>query len=318
MPSRRALVVGIDEYPGSALHGCVNDARRIAKSLAQHEDGSPNFDVQLITVPGETVTRGSLKAKIDALFGHDEADVALLYFSGHGTENDLGGFLVTPDATSWDEGINLADVLTMANLSAARERVIILDSCMSGALGTVPATGSDSANLKEGVAILTASRAGQVSMESGGRGVFTDLVCGALEGGASDVLGDVSVASVYTYVEQALGPWEQRPLFKGHLSRLVSLRKNRSVPSIETIRELVVWFATAKSRFPLDPTYEDTEPNSDPEHVAVFKQLQKCRDAKLVQAVDAEYMYFAAKNSTSCELTPLGRHYWGLVKAGRL
>jgi len=29
-------------------------------------------------------------------------------------------------------------------------------------------------------------------------------------------------------------------------------------------------------------------------------------------------MYYAAINSTGCRLTPLGKHYWSLVKAGRI
>jgi uncharacterized caspase-like protein len=252
------------------------------------------------------------------LFSHDDADIALFYFSGHGTENDLGGYLVTPDARSYDEGVNLTDVLTFANDSKAKERVIILDSCMSGAFGEVPAVGSNAANLREGVSVLTASRAGQVSLEKGGRGVFTELVCGALEGGAADVLGGVTAAAVYAYVEQALGPWEQRPLFKAHLSKLVELRKAQPAVSIDILRQFPTWFPNAEGEFPLDPSYEYTQKTADPDHVAVFKQLQQCRDAKLVEAVDAEFMYYAAINSTSCRLTPLGRHYWRLVQAGRI
>ena len=206
MPARRALVVGIDAYSSSPLRGCVNDAIAIADLLRTHEDGSPNFDVQLVTAPSTTITKASLRAQITQLFNHDDAEVALLYFSGHGTENNLGGYLVTPDATAYDEGINLTEVLTSANHSRASERIIILDSCMGGAFGDIPATGSSTANLEPGVSVLTASKAGQVSVERGGRGVFTELVCGALEGGAADVLGDVTAAAIYTYVEQALGP----------------------------------------------------------------------------------------------------------------
>jgi hypothetical protein len=29
-------------------------------------------------------------------------------------------------------------------------------------------------------------------------------------------------------------------------------------------------------------------------------------------------MYYAAMHSTGCRLTALGKHYWGLVKAGRI
>lgn len=42
---RKALVVGIDQYPSCPLHGCCNDADSITNILSQNEDGSPNFDV---------------------------------------------------------------------------------------------------------------------------------------------------------------------------------------------------------------------------------------------------------------------------------
>jgi hypothetical protein len=38
----------------------------------------------------------------------------------------------------------------------------------------------------------------------------------------------------------------------------------------------------------------------------------------LVEAVNAEFMYFAAMNSTGCRLTPLGRHYWRMAQEGRI
>ena len=55
--------------------------------------------------------------------------------------------------------------------------------------------------------------------------MFTSLVLGALDGGAPDILGHVSVPAVYAYVEAALGAWDQRPLFKSHVSRVLPLRK---------------------------------------------------------------------------------------------
>src|ERR1035441_381686 len=108
-PSRRALVVGIDEYPSAPLSGCVNDATAMAGLLSSNADGSPNFDVRLVTAPSDTISKASLRQMVEQLFAHDEADIALFYFSGHGTENDLGGYLVTPEATAYDEGVNLSD-----------------------------------------------------------------------------------------------------------------------------------------------------------------------------------------------------------------
>lgn len=316
---RRALVVGIDDYPGAPLAGCVNDANALAALLQTHEDGSPNFALRTITQPSQKITRSSLRSALAKLFSDsDEADVALFYFSGHGTENNLGGFIVTPDASRYDEGVSLVDVLTFANKSKARECVIILDSCHSGHLGAVPAIDNEQAHLREGVSILTASRAAQEAVESGGRGLFTELVCGALEGGAADVLGNTTVAGVYAYVDQALGPWDQRPLFKASLSKLVSLRNNRPSVEVDILRQLPAWFPSADHLFPLDPSYEpDAEPkNAD--HEEVFGYLQSCRASKLVEPVDEVHMYYAAMNRTSCRLTPLGVHYWRLAQSGRI
>jgi hypothetical protein len=316
--SRRALVVGIDDYANAPLSGCVKDAIQIANLLRRHEDGTPNFEVQLLTSDTVQISRAILRESIETLFQHDVADVALFYFAGHGTIANLEGYLVTTDAEQYDEGVELSFLLTHANRSRATEVVVILDSCMSGALGAIPALGGNRASISEGVSILTASRSSQAAVEEGGRGVFTELVCGGLEGGAADVLGNVNPASIYAYVEEALGAWDQRPLFKIHVSKLLPLRKTKPAVPLETLRKISVWFNESDSEFPLDPSFEDTNKLGNTENETIFKCLQKCRDAKLVEAVGEEFMYFAAQNSKSCKLTALGKHYWRLAKAGRI
>jgi hypothetical protein len=106
---RRALCVGIDLYPFGSLTGCVQDAERIAGVLATNEDGSPNFDCRILTAPleckSDVVTRSVLREAIQQLF-KDKADLALLHFSGHGTVNNLDGYLVTQDAKRYDEGVS--------------------------------------------------------------------------------------------------------------------------------------------------------------------------------------------------------------------
>lgn len=314
---RRALIVGIDEYSFAPLAGCVTDAETIGEFLARNYDGSPNFDVRLLTAPGDTVTRAGLRQAIEELFKH-EADIALLYFSGHGTENNLGGYLVTPDAAAYDEGVALTDVLTWANGSKVREVLILLDCCHSGALGAIPTIDNEKAHLREGVSILTASRSTQAAMESAGMGVFTALVAAALDGGAADVMGRVTVAGVYAYVDESLGPWDQRPLFKSHVSTLVSLRQAEPSIDVAILRQLPEWFPDPDAHFVLDPSFEpDAEPH-DEDHERTFGCLQRCRAAKLVEPVDEEHMYYAAMNSKSCRLTPLGRHYWRLANEGRI
>ncbi len=314
---RRALTVGIDDYPAAPLSGCVNDAHMMADLLARHHDGSPNFDVKACTGPPANVTRSSLRQNITQLLA-SPADVALFYFSGHGTENNMGGFLVTSDAKRYDEGVPLSELLTLANSSQVREVVILLDSCRSGALGQLPAIQNDTATIREGVSILTASRSSEVAIQTGGMSLFTSLVAAALEGGAADAVGRITVASIYAYIEESLGPWDQRPLFKAHLSTLISLRNTKPAIDSAILRKFPAWFAQPDAEFPLDSSYEpDAEPRNE-EHEQIFGDLQKCRAAKLLEPVGEEHMYFAAIRDKACRLTPLGRHYWRLANEGRI
>jgi hypothetical protein len=315
---RRALLVGIDDYPSAPLAGCVNDAEAMKRLLSRHDDGRVNFDTQLLTSDQESVTRARLREAIDELFS-DPAEVALLYFSGHGTENDLGGYLVTSDADLYDEGVSLTDVLALANRAThITEVAIIVDSCHSGWLGTVPAVDNAHASLREGLSILSASRSSQASLERGDHGVFTELVCSALDGGAADILGNVSVASIYAYVDQAFGAWDQRPLFKSHVSRMLSLRTAKPAIDIAVVRRLPDWFESPDADFPLSPRHEPTAKPADSEAEATFRCLQRCNRVKLVEPIDEEDMYYAAINGTGCRLTALGRFYWKLADDGRI
>jgi hypothetical protein len=53
--------------------------------------------------------------------------------SGHGFINSLGDYIVTTDFEKYDEGVSMDDILKFANLSKAKDKIIILDCCHSGA-----------------------------------------------------------------------------------------------------------------------------------------------------------------------------------------
>lgn len=314
---RKALVVGINDYPHSPLHGCVNDAIAIANTLEANGDGSPNFGIKLVTSPSVDVTRSVLREAIEQLFSN-ESDMALLYFSGHGLIKSTGGYLVTRDASRYDEGVSMDDILSLANQSPAKNKVIILDCCHSGALGSPSIIGSSIATLSEGLSVLTASRDSEYAMEVGGAGVFTSLVIDALKGGAADLRGNITPGSLYAYVDEALGAWDQRPIFKTNVSNFASLRKIPPKIPFETMRKITTYFETPDSLHLLNPSYEDTEKGAIADNVAIFKDLQKFQSVGLVVPVNAEFMYFAAINSKSCRLTALGNQYWRLVNEKKL
>ena len=322
--ARRALLVGINDYDNAGnLTGCVLDATAMEGLLARNADGSPNYSCRLLTSPKEQVTRARLRQVWGELFDNFTEDI-LFYFSGHGTPTQTGGYIVTQDATEHEPGLPMDDLLLLANQSKARQVLLILDCCFSGALGNPQnlrgQVGSENqAQLREGVTVLSASRSTEVAMEeTGGHGLFTWLVLNALRGGAADVRGRVSAAAIYAYVEQALGPWDQRPLYKSHADRLSPVRLcTPTVPDI-LLRELPKFFQESDSRYQLDPTYESTHPSATPEHTEIYQKFTRFRDAGLLTTVGGDHLYNTVMGSGAVDLTEVGKLFWLLAKNNQI
>ncbi|MGO3357418.1 MAG: caspase family protein [Bifidobacterium crudilactis] len=322
---RKALIVGIDHYDHiNSLRGAVNDAHNVKTVLERHADGTLNFAQPRLmtgTGPGSGVTRSELRIAAQELFAED-SDVALFYFSGHGYIDSTGGFLCTSDCTSGDDGLALGDIMTFASKSPAKNKVILIDSCHSGVAGTSP-TSSQIAEIREGVTILTASTAEQYAVESNGSGVFTSLLVDALNGAAANLVGEVTPGSVYAHIDQSLGAWAQRPVFKTNVKKFVSLRTVTPPIELSDLRKLTTLFKQPETELQLDPSYEPERqkedshvPPPDPLKNADFAVLQNLVRVNLVRPVGAAHMWHAAMESKACELTVLGQHYWNLVNQG--
>ncbi len=319
----KAFVVGINDYPNVPLKAPIDDALNIKKLLEKNEDGSPNFEVRLGI---DIKTKSELKKEIVKLFS-GKTDIALFYFSGHGFLNEIGGYLVTPDFKSYDEGISMDEILHLANESESTNKIIILDCCYSGRFGSPSVLGKNSF-LKTGVTILSSSKDSEESEEIDGKSIFTNLLIEALRGGASDICGNITPGGVYSYVDKSLGRWDQRPVFKTNVSEFISLRKVNPPIPIETLRELINYFPDPDYYFSLDPSFEFTnsptvkhevkQPYADPTNISIFNDLQKFEGVGIVIPNNEEHMYFAAMNSQSCRLTPIGKHFWRLIKKNRI
>ncbi|MEK5071669.1 caspase family protein [Sporosarcina sp. FSL K6-1508] len=322
---RAALIVGIDHYMHvSPLFGCVNDAHSVNAVLGRDDGGSLNFDCNLLTGtgPNNLIQRNELKDSIEELFKKD-MDVVLFYFAGHGYIEASGGYIIASDSDRGDSGISLTDILTYANNSPAKNKIIILDSCHSGQMGDSP--GQETANLAEGITVLTASSKEQYASEENGRGVFTTLLVDALHGSAANLTGDVTPGSIYAHIDQSLGAWEQRPVFKTNVKQFVSLRKVSPRISTSDLRKIVDFFPVAGFEYPLDPTYEPEEKGRDEhmpspieENTKTFAVLQQYNRLNLLVPINADHMWNAAMESKACKLTSLGEHYRRLVEKDRI
>ncbi len=321
---RKALVVGINHYPQAGnLFGCVADAHTVKALLERNSNGTVNFSVKFASASSNTdaISRSQLRAAIEELFKGD-SDVALLYFAGHGHVDDTGGFICASDCASGSDGVSLNEVLTFANKSTAKNKIIVLDSCFAGAAGDHSLT-PNTAEISQGLTVLSAATKEQYATETNGRGVFTTLFADALNGAAANLVGDVTPGSVYAHIDQSLGPWEQRPVFKTNVKSFISLRKAEPPIPLTDLQRIVEFFPTADAQYQLDPTYEPVRQGGDaekswpapiPENTHKFSILQKYNRVNLVVPVDAPHMWHAAVESKTCRLTVLGEHYRRLVE----
>lgn len=130
---RVALVVGVARYEHiESLDNTVNDARLIAQTLEEI-----GFTVTLVTDPGYA----DLAREMESFaFQAETAELALIYFAGHGIEVQGENFLVPADANVRSnrdvqrQSVSLNDFLETVDRARVM-RIVILDSCRNNPFG---------------------------------------------------------------------------------------------------------------------------------------------------------------------------------------
>lgn len=326
---RKALCIGIDYYENfNSLPGCSGDAKAIGQLLETNLDGTENFDVTFRVEKNSAsiCTAAKLEQEIRNIFSQ-EVDTVLFYYSGHGGIIDGKGFLVPSDADYLEDMFPMERLLEIINQSNATNKIVILDCCHAGSLGkfnSIP--GCDV--LPENTTILAASRADQTSALTTYGSLFTMSLYQALHGGAANILGEITPASIYSFIDRALSNHDQRPVFKANLDNFICLRTIKPSIKLEDLKKIIDIFYMPEYDYPLNPSYEEDKRDvkiekykvHNPENEAIFAVLRKYAALNMVEPVDLpedkNYMYWAAVLSKACRLTPHGRYYWTLVKEG--
>jgi hypothetical protein len=95
--------------------------------------------------------------------------------------------------------------------------------------------------------------------------VFTGLFVDALGGAAANLVGAVTPGSVYAHIDQSLGSWQQRPVFKTNVKSFVSLRTVQAPIPLADLQRITEFFPAPGFEFQLDPSYEPQRgPGDDP------------------------------------------------------
>ncbi|XGV95352.1 MAG: caspase domain-containing protein [Leptolyngbya sp. BL-A-14] len=195
-----ALLIGVSDYePGlERLPSAVNDVTAMQQVLTHPDMGE--FDVNAVKVL-QNPDRQTMELEIHKLFANrTKEDLVLLYFSGHGVVDESGEFYFASRFTRKDQGrlvpptaVAARSVRDWLEQSRSQHKVIILDSCFSGAFARgVKAKDSGSVNPEQflggkGTAILTASTSTQYALAQDGfdLSIYTHyLVEGIRTGGA--------------------------------------------------------------------------------------------------------------------------------------
>ncbi len=219
-PQLYALVVGIDKYanPAFNLQYSVADATAMGEELKKR--AAPLFqsvNVEELTTPEETTKTALIDAltRYRSLVGPN--DVFVFYVASHGV---VGGgdpktrqyYLVPSSWRSTQEedlsrdALGAGDIKELIGKIPAAKKLILLDTCNSGALGETLATASVDVNViatAVGITVLSAS-ASEETAEEGmqGHGLFTWVLLQGLDGKA-DVrkTGSVNTTDLGGYVE---------------------------------------------------------------------------------------------------------------------
>lgn len=223
--TRQALLIGISSYADDYgdLDGPPNDVRALKPILERHgaaEHGA-NFRAEILQ---GSVSRGSLRDALDTAFlraGGTRGDV-LIYFSGHGGTSHVGGELVTSDGTTDAPGLPMYEIELLARKHRPNSLTVILDCCNAGRIAEtqdhLTADWDLNTVLQYGMSLFAASQpTGYAEEDEEGddaRGIFSRYVERGLEGEAADAFGRVTVASLFSYLEDCSHIVGFEPVYK--------------------------------------------------------------------------------------------------------
>lgn len=199
-----AIVIGIEKYRQKLPNAdhAVNDAKTMTEYLTKVM-GYPEGNV--VTLTNEHATKSDFEKYFEKwLFNHVEKDSSVfIYFSGHGAPNVKTGdaYLVPYDgdpAFIEQTGYPLKRLYESLNKLPAKEVIVALDSCFSGAGGkSVIAQGARPLvmNLEQDIpvsgnmVVMSASSGDQISStyEEKGHGLFTYFLLKGMKDGLTEV-----------------------------------------------------------------------------------------------------------------------------------
>ncbi|MFL5330813.1 MAG: SUMF1/EgtB/PvdO family nonheme iron enzyme [Gemmataceae bacterium] len=214
-----AILVGVNEDQHERLPN-LKYAERDVEELAKILEPA-GYKVTLLTGSAKDATHRATKATIEkqikgVLDQTLKGDIVILAFAGHGLqfEDQPDAFFCPTDARPFKDEVkslvSLGGVYSQLDKSFAGMKVLLVDACRnepgkrSGTRGGIDA--DNAPRPPSGVAALFSCRAGEVAHESDKvkHGIFFHHVLESLKGEAANRKGEVTFASMASYVSQSV------------------------------------------------------------------------------------------------------------------
>lgn len=214
-PADIAIVVGVSRYSDlPEAQYAEEDAEAVKAHLLAL--GVPQRN--LIHLAGVRATRTGLKKYVETWLPNNvrPGSRVFFYFSGHGAPDPRTGdsYLVPFDGDPnylADTAYPVKDLYRSLGASGAKEVLVALDACFSGAGGrSVLAKGARPMVVRReqpeappaAVTVMAAAGEDQITAahEESGHGLFTHFLLTGLDGAAKDARGRVTVRSLYDYL----------------------------------------------------------------------------------------------------------------------
>ena len=242
---KRAVLVGINNYLDSSVRSLkysVADVQSIYDILVDSERGRfKEEDVRLMVDDSDEIhkpNRSNLMSAIKSLTETaSEKDVVILFFSGHGIEQDGKNYLLPLDSrinVLNETAVPIEWIKNLMVASDARVKILILDACHAGAIIGKSESGRMTKEFSEvifspaeGFAVLSSCKINEVSYEwpEKAHGVFTYYLKEGLLGDADfDSDGSITVSELNRYVSERVKGWafshsvQQNPMLRYDVS----------------------------------------------------------------------------------------------------
>ena len=236
--NQRALVVGISKYPSpiTKLPGVAADVSAMAALLGGNHGVFRKSSIVVLT--DKQATRQAILDHLKAIFdGASPDDTLFVYMAGHGDVKNGEYFFIAHDTDLdryTDTAVPLKTLKGLFDRTKSRQVCLWLDFCHSGGILTARRVSADDdwSVIKrtlhvvqgQGKVIYAACNPSQSAYEDStiGHGLFTHALLRGLRGEAAPD-GEVTVSSLYDFIDREIGSHRQRPEFFGHLQGRIVL-----------------------------------------------------------------------------------------------